>query len=793
MPMGRIQHHLDTLWGDKMDIKEIYETMDYGTAPESADEANVWLNKNNRTFGHFIDGTFVPGKDHFETVNPSTCQTLARISHASFSDVDHAVSAANRALSEWSKSSGFVRAKILYALARNIQKHARLFSVLETLDNGKPIRESRDIDIPLVHRHFYYHAGMAQLMSKELPNHEPIGVCGQIIPWNFPLLMLAWKIAPALSMGNTVILKPAETTSLTALLFAEISLQSGVPKGVVNIVTGDGDVGDMIVRHKDVHKIAFTGSTDVGRKIRQTTAGSGKSLTLELGGKSPFIVFDDADLDSAVEGVVDAIWFNQGQVCCAGSRLLVQAGVAEKFHSKLVNRMNKLRIGDPLDKSIDMGAINSQAQLDRIKSMLLSCDPSKITTAETTMPDDGYYHPPTLIRDVETSDILMHQEIFGPVLVSTTFRTPSEAIALANNTIYGLAASVWSENINLALGLAPKLKAGVVWVNGTNFFDAAAGFGGTKESGFGREGGWEGLMAYTRPKRIPQEAKTYSAEATNVSRSIPIDRTYKNYVGGKQSRPDGGYTKQIRDPSSAATYDVPISNRKDVRNAVEAANKASGWSSSTGHLRSQILYYFAENLSARADEFATLIDTFQLRGMSGTDEVQATLETIFECAAWSDKFDGDVRNVPMRGLALSLNEPVGTIATFAPKEHALLGLVRMIAPTIAVGNRLIVFPSEVNPIIAGELIQVIETSDIPAGVVNILFAEHSDVVKHTAMHMDVDAVWCEETASIASMVEEYSATNLKRTWIQANAATGIREFLDHAIEKKTVWIPWGEG
>ena len=341
--------------------------------------------------------------------------------------------------------------------------------------------------------------------------------------------------------------------------------------------------------------------------------------------------------------------------------------------------------------------------------------------------------------------------------------------------------------------MAPKLKAGVVWVNGTNFFDAAAGFGGTKESGFGREGGWEGLMAYTRPVNVPKEPTDYSTTETTINRAASINRTYKNYVGGKQSRPDGGYTKQIADPSNAATYDIPISNRKDLRNAVEAANKAIGWSSSTGHLRSQILYYFAENISARADEFAALIDTFQPRGMSGAKEVQATLETIFECAAWSDKFDGDVRNVPMRGLALSLNEPVGTIAAFAPADHALLGLVRVIATTIAVGNRVIVFPSEINPVIAGELIQVIETSDIPAGVVNILFADHSDVAKHTAMHMDIDAGWCEEIAAISSMVEEHSATNLKRTWTQVNAAMEIREFLDHAIEKKTVWIPWGEG
>ncbi len=793
MPLARILRRSDMQWGDQMDIMKIYETMDYGTAPESTDEANTWLAEKNRKFGHFINGDFVSGTDHFETINPATGTTLALISHATVSDVDNAVAAANTAFTAWSTSSGFERAKVLYALARNIQKHARLFSVLETLDNGKPIRESRDIDIPLVHRHFYYHAGMAQLMSKELPNRAPIGVCGQIIPWNFPMLMLAWKIAPALAMGNTVVLKPAETTSLTALLFAEICMQSGVPGGVVNIVTGDGGVGDMIVRHQDVHKVAFTGSTDVGRKIRQATAGSGKSLTLELGGKSPFIVFDDADLDSAVEGVVDAIWFNQGQVCCAGSRLLVQAGVADKFHSKLVNRMNKLRVGDPLDKSIDMGAINSQAQLNRIKAMLSSCDTAKMITSDTHIPNVGYYHPPTLIRDVETSDTLMQEEIFGPILVSTTFRTPSEAVELANNTRYGLAASVWSENINLALGMAPKLNAGVVWVNGTNFFDAAAGFGGTKESGFGREGGWEGLMAYTRPNNEHRKKADYSIQVTDVNRHISINRTYKNYIGGKQSRPDGGYTKQIMDPSNAATYDIPISNRKDLRNAVEAANKASGWSSSTGHLRSQILYYFAENLSARADEFATLIDVFKPNGISGADEVQATLETIFECAAWSDKFDGDVRNVPMRGLALSLNEPVGTICAFAPREHALLGLVRMIASSIAVGNRLIIFPSEINPVIAGELIQVMETSDIPAGVVNILFAKHTDVAKHAALHMDLDAIWCEETASIVSIIEEHSATNLKRTWTHVNTSTDIREFLDHATEKKTVWIPWGEG
>ncbi len=334
--------------------------------------------------------------------------------------------------------------------------------MLETLDNGKPIRESRDIDVPLVHRHFYYHAGMAQLMESELPGAEPLGVCGQIIPWNFPLLMLAWKVAPALAMGNTVVLKPAEYTSLTALLFADICRQVGLPKGgVVNIVTGDGTVGEMIVNHEGIDKIAFTGSTDVGRRIREATAGSGKALTLELGGKSPYIVFDDADIDSAIEGLVDAIWFNQGgQVCCAGSRLLVQEGIAEGFYDKLRKRMAGLRIGSPLDKSIDVGAVVDPVQLQAITEMVENCDDGERYATPMDPPVEGCFYPPTLITGLSPAHRLMQEEIFGPVLVAATFRTPDEAVAMANNTRYGLAASLWSENLNLALDVAPKLTAG---------------------------------------------------------------------------------------------------------------------------------------------------------------------------------------------------------------------------------------------------------------------------------------------------------------------------------------------
>lgn len=777
-----------------MTVKEIFETMDYGTAPESATEALRWLVDNGDRFGHFIDGKMTNVGETFESKNPATGEVLAQLTQATQSDVDAAVAAARKAQGKWAKIGGKARAKYLYALARLVQKHARLFSVLETLDNGKPIREARDVDIPLVARHFYYHAGMAQLMDEEMQGREALGVCGQIIPWNFPLLMLAWKIAPAIAMGNTVVLKPAEYTSLTALLFAQICTEAGLPKGVVNIVTGDGAVGEMIVTHDGIDKIAFTGSTGVGRRIREATAGSGKALTLELGGKSPYVVFEDADMDSAIEGLVDAIFFNQGQVCCAGSRLLVQEGIADEFHKRLIARMANLRIGDPMDKSIDVGAIVDPVQLARITD-LVTQGGHEGTVHQPVAAPDGCFYPPTLITGMHSSAQLMQEEIFGPVLVSTTFRTPAEAVQIANNTRYGLAASVWTENVNLALDIAPKLAAGVVWVNGANMFDAAAGFGGVRESGFGREGGWEGLQAYTKP--IGKATATKPAKVFGKPEEIEtqgLDRTAKLYIGGKQARPDSGYSKAVYASKGKLLGHVGIGSRKDIRNAVEAARGAKGWAKATAHLRAQILYYIGENLSARADEFAA-----RIQALTGTTagkaeaEITDAIDTLFTFAAWCDKLDGAAKPVPMRGVALAMNEPVGVIGAFCD-DRPLGGLIDVIAPAIAMGNRVVAVASDAYPLAATDFYQVLDTSDVPAGVVNILTGSHSDLAKTMAGHLDIDAVWSFSSADISKTIESESAGNLKRTWVNNGQvhAFAARDWLAQSVEVKTIWVPYGE-
>lgn len=802
-----------------MSIAEKFVSMEYGPAPEDSKDAVAWLGRHGHRLQHFIGGAWrsPAAGEYFDTIDPSNGEKLASIAQGSAADVDAAVKAAQAASAGWQALAPHARARYLYAIARLVQKHSRLLAVLETMDNGKPIRESRDIDIPLVARHFYHHAGWAQLLHQEFPEYVPCGVIGQIIPWNFPLLMLAWKIAPALATGNTVVLKPAEFTPLTALVFAEICQEAGLPAGVVNIVTGDGTTGEALVKHPDINKIAFTGSTEVGRAIRAATASSHKRLSLELGGKSPFIVFEDADLDSTVEGLVDGIWFNQGQVCCAGSRLLMQESIAEILLAKIQDRMSTLRIGAPLDKAIDIGAIVAQVQLDRIRKLVEQgvADGATCWQPHVTLPQRGFYYPPTLLSNVHPTSIVAQQEIFGPVLAAMTFRTPSEAVELANNTVYGLAACVWSESVNVALHVAAQLKAGVVWVNCTNLFDASCGFGGYRESGYGREGGREGLLEYMDPAwfkiapllpaektAAPSDAESkgnLNAQAVEHPGAPDVDRTVKLYIGGKQVRPDSGYSTEVRAADGRLLGEAPLGNRKDIRNAVEAARKAAAWTKATAHNRAQVLYYCGENFSQRRDEIAHRLAAVVGEKQAGA-EVDLSIERIFSYAAWADKFDGAVHNPPFRNVAIAMNEAIGTVGMICPRKAPLLGFLSLVMPALAMGNTVIAVPSEAYPLIAGDLYQVFDTSDLPGGALNIVTGYASQLLKTLAEHDDVDAIWCFGDEASTAAAKAMSVGNLKQVWtndgraidwFNSKLAEG-RWFLEHATQVKNIWVPYGE-
>lgn len=794
------------------EIKDILKTMEYGPAPEDDGHVRDWLAGHEGKFGHFIGGKFTePAKSNcFLVSNPANGEKLAYVANGTKVDVDRAIAAATKAKAKWQSLTCNARARHLYALARHVQKHARFLSVLETMDNGKSIRETRDIDIPLVARHFYYHAGWAELRDTEFAGYEPAGVCGQIIPWNFPLLMLAWKIAPALAAGCTVVLKPAEHTPLTAIAFAEICAEAGLPAGVVNIVNGGGDTGAAIANHDGVDKLAFTGSTEVGRVLRRQTAGSGKKLSLELGGKSPFIVFDHADIDAAVEGVVDAIWFNQGEVCCAGSRALVQEGIASRFFAKLKERMEHLRVGDPLDKAIDMGAVVAPIQ---IESIMARVEAGKSEAAEcwqpswaTNLPAKGCFFPPTLFTGVSPASNLAQEEVFGPVLAAMTFRTPDEAVELANNSRFGLAASIWSQDIDEAFDAARKVKAGIVWVNSTNLFDASAGFGGYRESGYGREGGREGMFEYLAPAWLAKAKALDGSAALPEPKPLPsggadgLDRTVKNYIGGKQVRPDSGYSYPVCDAKGRLVNEVGLGNRKDIRNAAEAARSASSWSGMTGHGRAQILYFLAENLELRSDEFtARLMQTSGATRAAAKREVEASIGRVMHYAAWADKYDGAVRSPQSRMLSLALVEPYDVVGISCADEAPLLGFISTVMPAIAMGNRVVATPAPHNPLPVCDLYQVFDTSDLPGGVVNIVTGDRDTLADTLAKHDGIDAIWYFGTSQGSAMVEEFSAGNLKPAWVNNGKARDWHdplqgqgeEFLRHATRIKTVWTPFG--
>jgi len=642
------------------------------------------------------------------------------------------------------------------------------------------------------------------------PDYKACGVVGQVIPWNFPLLMFAWKVAPALAAGNTVVIKPAEFTPLTALAMAELAMEAGLPAGVLNIINGDGRSGAALVEHPDIDKIAFTGSTEVGRIIRKATAASPKKLSLELGGKSPYIVFDDADLDSAVEGLVDGIWFNQGQVCCAGSRLLVQERIAETLYRKIRARMETLRVGSPMDKAVDIGAIVDSVQLERIQSYVAKgvAEGATCYQPNSKWPGNGLYFPPTLLTGVSPTATVAQEEIFGPVLASMTFRTPAEAVELANNTVYGLAASIWSENINVALDVASQVKAGVVWVNATNLFDASCGFGGYRESGYGREGGREGMYEYLEPAWLHAPKKqTHHAVAKptethaheNGDAASFIDRTVKQYIGGKQARPDSGYSFPVHAADGSLIGEAPLGNRKDIRNAVEAAHKAEKWAKTPAHTRAQILYYIAENLSERRGQVADRLA--QVVGKEhAAQEVELSIERCFTYAAWADKFDGSVHNPPMRNVTLAMNEAIGVIGVICPTDAPLLAFFSLVMPAIAAGNTVVAVPSERYATVIGDLYQVFDTSDLPGGVVNIVAGRPAELAKTLAEHDDVDAIWCFRDAEDAAMVKAASIGNLKQTWTNDRhdfdwfkaAPQDSNYAMRHAVQVKNIWVPYGE-
>ncbi|XP_065831165.1 aldehyde dehydrogenase family 16 member A1-like [Oscarella lobularis] len=820
----------------KPSVAQIFETLEYGPAPESSAVADKWLEDHGRSFGHFINGQWVKpeGRSTYATTNPATGAHLANTIQGNDEDVDLAVGVARKAFESWSKLPCHVRARHLYSIARHVQKHMRLLAVVESMDNGKPIRESRDADVPLVARHFYHHSGWAQLMDTEMAGWDPIGVVAAIVPWNFPLMLLTWKVCPALAMGNTVVLKPATYTRLSALLLAEICAEAGLPPGVFNVVTGKGSFGSQLAAHPDVDKVAFTGSTEIGQLLRRATAGTGKRLSLELGGKSPFVVFDSADLDSAVEGIVDAIWFNQGQVCSAGSRLLVQENVAERMVAKIKTRMARLRVGDSLDKCVDIGAIVDASQRQSIDDLVQKAKTEGADVFQTcaTIPSHGCFYPPTLITNVEPVSTVVQEEIFGPVLSVVTFRTPKEAIALANNTRYGLASSVWTENFSLGLEVALSIKAGTCWINCHNVFDAASGFGGYRESGFGRDGGKEGLYEYAKPswQNTLKRSNSKELEIKGFGESVPprplnptnqkqaieypsvmelngvtvpsIDRTLKMYIGGAQKRPDAPYARPVVSPSGNVVGQVGEGNRKDIRDAVEAAYSAApGWGKRAAHNRAQIVYYIAENLELRHGEVAARIAAMTGRSLQDAkEEVDLSIQRLFHWGAYADKYGGTVQETTLYGCTVKVNEPVGVMGIACSDSFPLLGFVSLFAPAVVRGNTMVIVPSEKYPLSATDLYQIFDTSDLPGGVVNIVTGSRDHLTKYLAEHQNVESMWYFGSAEGSKFVESISHVNVKRTWVNYGLERNWKdkeqgqghEFLLQSTECKNIWIPMGE-
>ena len=755
----------------KQDRTPVPKEWAYAPAPESRDVVTL-----DDRYGHYVGGKWLEPSETYTTISPATEEPLAEVGQATPEEVEAAVAAARDAFENgWSGISAAERAKYLFRIARILQERAREFAVLESLNGGKPIKESRDVDLPLAAAHFFYYAGWADKLEYAFPNRRPrpVGVAGQIIPWNFPLLMLSWKIAPALAAGNTVVLKPAETTPLSALLFADVLRQAELPPGVVNIVTGDGRAGAALVKSEGVDKIAFTGSTEVGKAIQRELAGTGKKLTLELGGKAANIIFDDAALDQAVEGIVNGIYFNQGHVCCAGSRLLVQESIYEPVVEKLKRRLTTLRVGDPLDKNTDVGAINSKQQLEKIRELVESGEQegAEIYQPPCRLPEKGYWFVPTVFTNVAQSYRIAQEEIFGPVLSVLTFRTPEEAVEKANNTPYGLSAGVWTEKGSRILWMAERLRAGVVWANTFNRFDPASPFGGYKESGFGREGGRHGLEPYL----------AFDRRCRHVTDRLPVKKTYKLFIGGAFPRSESGRTYE------AEGQNVARASRKDVRDAVRAARAAlPKWAGMTAYNRGQVLYRLAEMIESRASEFADF--------STGREEVERTVDRIVWYAGWADKLAqvlGSSNPVAGPYFNFTVPEPTGVVAVLAPDEPPLLGLVSRVVPALTGGNAVVAVASETHPLAAIELAEALATSDVPGGAVNLLTGHRDELAPWLASHMDVNAIDITGADGASAELERAAADNVKRV-VRGDPDSQSPWEIASFLELKTVWHPVGQ-
>lgn len=820
-----------------MKVTDIFQTMDYGPVPVSADCAEEWLQRRDGAFGLYIGGSWVDAGsgESIAVHNPASGGHLATVAKGSEDEVGLAVAAAGEAHEHWRTIGGHARARYLYGLAQSIQKHAQLFAVLETLDTGQSVRASQDIELPLVTRHFDHHAGWAQLLERELEHHEPIGVVGQIIPLDAPLLALARYVAPALAAANTIVLIPAEQTPLTTLLFAEICDEVGLPPGVINIVTGDRRTAEALVEHSGVDMITSTGSIETAQRIRTLAAGSGKRLVLEPSGESPCIVLDDADLDSAVEGIVEAITTGQGGGESIGSRVLAQESIAERLNSRLASRIETLRIGDPLDLTTDVGASSSPERHEHTRRFIERGREEGATVRQPTtpLPKTGHFVPPTLLTDVSTSVSVAQEELSGPVIVVMTFRTPSEAIALVKNTASGHGASIWSESIEQALDTASRIEADTVWINGAHTFGATASPTRYRTNASSREAVWE----YLRPaweaacpvdEGAPPQEETSAPDPETAQGGLDTDapdrsanqvaaRHLESYaepesllsfdpaprhlIGGRLLEPDSGESLPITDPQGRPIGSVAHGNRKDIDRAVESARGAAEWAQAAPHDRAQALYGLAANLAARAEELGDQIHSMTSETHEQAErEVALAIDRLYTYAAWADKSEGSTNTSIARQLELTVPGPIGVMGVLCPDTPPLLGFISTVGPALAMGNAIVVVPSRSAPLIATHLYSILHTSDLPDGVLNIVTGPMDELASALAAHEGIDGLWFFGTRRASERVEQIAAQRQLRLWTNHGRRRDwfhpLRgesdEFIHHATKIKRVWLPYGK-